>query len=140
VNLSLRQELSDGRSGTVSLLAGASLRMTRLEEICFTDVIDKDFLETKGFRLSNKPPVIAPYRSWFLVLDGNHRCAYDLLFRKQEMIECAIWTTDPRVIVVKCKSLLFEEVIDFGIERAVRAQQSVMVGTESLSPGCVVYK
>lgn len=126
---------------SVSLLEGARLRKLRLGLLCFTDFIDERFLREHGYGLSNSPPVVARYGLLFVILDGNHRCAYDLVVKQELRIKCAVWPPEgPDPVVVKSESRLFDEVIELGIEAAVRAHQRVVGKPSGLEPGRVVFR
>ena len=128
MNLSMERELpSHRRTHSVSMLHQPRLRLLRLDEICFTEVVDGEFLERSGFRLLNQPPVVVPLGCVVLILDGNHRCAYEFVVRKQRTVECAVWTPDPQVKV-------------HGIQLAVEAHRVVAGAADGLAPGLIVYK
>ena len=75
-----------------------------------------------------------------LILDGNHRCAYEFVVRKQRTVECAVWTPDPQVKVLSCESTLLRSVMVHGIQLAVEAHRVVAGAADGLAPGLIVYK
>jgi len=140
MRLSIRGEVSiPSRTATVSLLKRPLTRGLRIEDLCFTEFLDRSFLENRGFRLSSEPAIVVPVGWYFFIVDGNHRCAYELLFRKQQTVKCAIWTHNPSNVLV-CESRLFKQVIERGPEVAVRAHQSVMGGIDTCRPGRIVFE
>lgn len=133
------EENSPERGRSVSVIEGAPLRNLRLIDLCFTDFVNKQFLKRRGFTLSSKPPIVASVENHFLVLDGNHRCALELAIRSLGTIECAVWSVAPEIRVKACESTLFDAVIRFGIDRAVKAHRSVTRVRTGLAPGVIVF-
>jgi hypothetical protein len=141
MDLSMSPKTPPGRRDhTASLLRGPRLRLLTLEEMCFTDAVDVGFLERAGFRLPNQPPVVCPVGRVFLILDGNHRCAYDFVIRRMREVECAVWTREPPVEVLTCESGLFRAVLADGIDAAIEAHRLVTGAIGAFAPGEIVYR
>src|SRR6266446_77295 len=82
MNLSLEPRQPSERKSTASELKDPIMASVRLTDLCFTDRVDLNFLRAHGPRLPGSPPIVAHAPCCYVILDGNHRCAYNFVFGK----------------------------------------------------------
>lgn len=113
------------KARTVSLLFDSPKVTVSLIFLRFTDHIDRRFVEKYGYRLSSEAPIVIKSGLNYYILDGNHRCYHEIFVRRSRTVECSVWNPKLPARIVKCESALFQEVIEFGIDRAVEAHKKV---------------